>query len=116
MREKGWGRIINLTSVVGQRGIAGTCAYAASKAGIEALTRTIAVENATKGITANCLALGYFETGMINTIPEPLQDKIRGSIPMGRFGTVLELEHAVRFLIDADYVTGATINVNGGLA
>lgn len=115
MRQQGFGRIINLTSVVGHQGIPGTCAYAASKAGVEAMTRTVAVENAKKGITANCIALGYFDVGMINTISEPLQDTIRGTIPVGRFGIAEELEQVIRFLIDADYVTGTTIHLNGGL-
>ena len=115
MRKQGWGRIINLTSIVGHQGIPGTSAYAASKAGVEAMTRTIAAENAKKGITANCISLGYFDVGMINTIPEPLQDTIRETIPMGRFGMAHELEQAIRFLIGADYVTGTTLHLNGGL-
>jgi NAD(P)-dependent dehydrogenase (short-subunit alcohol dehydrogenase family) len=115
MRKRGWGRIIFLSSVVGQKGIPGTCAYAASKAGLFALTKTLAVENASKGITVNCLALGYFDVGMIMTIPEHIRMDIRDSIPTGRFGTAQEIEGVVRFLIESDYVNGATININGAL-
>lgn len=115
MREEGWGRIINLCSIVGQNGIPGTSAYAASKAGLEGLTRTLASENAKKGITVNALALGYFNVGMINTIPHGIAEKIKAAIPMGHFGHPRNVAAAIRFLIGADYVTGTTININGGL-
>ena len=115
MRDRGWGRIINLSSVVGSSGVAGTCAYAASKAGILGLTRTLAIENAQRGVTVNALNLGYMQTGMIDTIPDHILELIRFKIPMERFGNYANIESAIRFLIEADYVTGTAINIDGGL-
>ena len=115
MRQQEWGRIINVSSIVGQMGVPGTVAYSASKAGLLGLTRTLAAENATKNITVNALALGYFEVGMINVIKPEVQDQIRAKIPMKRLGHPRNVELAIRFLIESDYVTGAVININGGL-
>lgn len=115
MREQGWGRIINFSSIVGQKGIPGTIAYSASKGGLFGLTRTLAVENATKGITVNALALGYFEVGMINVLKPEMQEQVKATIPMKRFGHPRNIELAIRFLIEADYITGAVLNINGGL-
>lgn len=115
MRTNGWGRIINLTSVVGRAGVPGTAAYAASKAGVEGMTRTLAVENAGKGVTVNCIALGYFDVGMIKSVPGAMRDTIRELIPVKSFGTPDNILYAVNFLVAADYVTGAVIDVNGGL-
>jgi NAD(P)-dependent dehydrogenase (short-subunit alcohol dehydrogenase family) len=114
MREKKYGRIINISSVVGQMGIVGTVAYAASKAGLEGLTRTVATEVAKKNITVNAISLGYFDTGLIASLP--IEDKISiiNKIPIGRLGTSLELGNTVSFLINASYITGQVINVNGG--
>lgn len=115
MRIQHWGRIIFLSSVVGERGVAGTSAYAASKAGLFGLTRALAVENATKDITVNCLALGYFSIGMIEEVPQQIQDELKSTIPMKRFGHPRNIVSAVRFLMEASYVTGSIININGGL-
>jgi NAD(P)-dependent dehydrogenase (short-subunit alcohol dehydrogenase family) len=115
MRAEHWGRIITVSSVVGQMGIPGTAAYASSKAGLFGLTRTLAAENAHEGITANTLALGYFNAGMINVIKPEIQARIREKIPMQRFGEPREFEQAVRFIIDCGYLTGSTISINGGL-
>lgn len=117
MREKGKGRIINISSVVGQTGIPGTSAYAASKAGIEGFTRATAVEVAKRGITINALALGYFDAGIIVEVPHDKLEKILETIPVGRLGRVEEVCHAIGFLCDeaASYITGQTININGGL-
>jgi NAD(P)-dependent dehydrogenase (short-subunit alcohol dehydrogenase family) len=115
MRKQEWGRIINVSSIVGQRGIPGTAAYSASKGGLYSLTRTLAAENATKNITVNALALGYFEVGMINVLKPEVQEQIRATIPMRRFGHPRNVDLAIRFLIEADYVTGAVLNINGGL-
>lgn len=115
MRKEEWGRIINISSIVAQKGIPGTVAYAASKGGLFSLTRTLATENAAKNITVNALALGYFEAGMINVLKPELQEQIRATIPMRRFGHPRNIELAIRFLIDADYITGAVLNINGGL-
>ena len=117
MREAGYGRIINVSSVVGHTGGVGVANYAASKSGLFGLTRSLALEVARYGITANAVAPGYFEVGMITTIPEEYQDKIKAQIPVGRFGRSQEIAHAVGFLASdhAGYVTGATLDVNGGL-
>ena len=115
MRQQKWGRIINISSVVGQIAVPGTVAYSASKSGLFGLTRTLAVENVLKNITVNVLALGYYNTGMINVIPPEIQDKIIASIPMKRFGEPRNIELAIRFLIECDYITGTSININGGL-
>jgi len=115
MRKQAWGRIISVSSIVGQKGIPGTVAYSASKGGLFSLTRTLAAENATRGITVNALALGYFEVGMINVLKPEAQEQIRASIPMKRFGHPRNVELAIRFLVDADYVTGTVLNINGGL-
>jgi len=115
MREAGWGRIINLSSVVGRKGVAGTAAYAASKAGLEGMTRALAIENATRGITVNSLALGYFSVGMISEVPQEIGERIVENIPMKRLGHPSNIDAAIRFLIKADYVTGTTINIDGGL-
>jgi NAD(P)-dependent dehydrogenase (short-subunit alcohol dehydrogenase family) len=114
MQEKGWGRIINLSSVVGRVGVRGTGAYAASKAGVEALTRALAVENVAYGITANSLVLGYMALGMIGNVPVEHLDALLDRIPMGKFGHPDNIVAAVQFLIDADYVTGASIVIDGG--
>jgi NAD(P)-dependent dehydrogenase (short-subunit alcohol dehydrogenase family) len=115
MRNERWGRVINVSSVVGQTGVPGTIAYSSSKAGLFGMTRTVAAENASRGVTANVLALGYFSVGLIETIPPEQRDVIRENIPMKRFGDPAELVRAVRFLIDCDYMTGTTMNINGGL-
>lgn len=115
MRENNWGRIVLVSSVVGQIGVPGTAAYAASKAGLFGLTRTLASENAGKNVTVNTLALGYFDRGMINVISAEGQKQICSTIPMKRLGDPRNIELAVRFLMDADYITGSVININGGL-
>ena len=115
MREENYGRIINLSSVVAQIGVPGTSAYAASKAGLCGLTKSIAVENAKKGITINTLNLGYFNIGMINDVPKDFQKAIKEKIPSGNFGDPENIFKAVKFLIEADYVNGTSIDINGGL-
>jgi acetoacetyl-CoA reductase/3-oxoacyl-[acyl-carrier protein] reductase len=115
MRKQEWGRIINISSIVGQIGIPGTVAYSASKGGPFSLTRTLAAENAAKNITVNALALGYFDVGMIGVIPPERREAIRAAIPMQRLGNPRNLELAVRFLVDCDYITGAIMDINGGL-
>jgi 3-oxoacyl-[acyl-carrier protein] reductase len=117
MREQQWGRIINISSVVAQTGMPGTVAYAASKAGLVGMTKTLARETAHKGITVNCLALGYFRVGLIASLSPEVRDEILSQIPVGRLGEPEELVHAVRFLCDerAAYITGQVLNINGGL-
>lgn len=114
MRMQEWGRVIYISSVVGQTGIPGTCAYSASKAGLFGLTRTVAAENVLKNITVNTISLGYFNVGIIDTLNPDMQEQIKEKIPMRRFGRPENFEMAIRFLIDCDYITGSILNINGG--
>jgi len=116
MVEQKYGRIINISSFVGQAGNFGQTNYAASKGGIIAFTKSAAQELAKYNITINALAPGFTQTDMLAQVPENVQEKILAKIPMGRFGTAEEIAKAVLFLAaDADYITGQQINVNGGI-
>jgi NAD(P)-dependent dehydrogenase (short-subunit alcohol dehydrogenase family) len=115
MREKGYGRIINFASVVPQKGVPGTSAYSASKAGLWGLTKSIASENAKKGITINTLNLGYYDIGMITEVPEEILQGIIKSIPVQKLGNPENIYNAINFLISSDYITGTSIDINGGL-
>jgi acetoacetyl-CoA reductase len=116
MIEQKYGRIINLSSYVGQAGNFGQANYAASKGGIIAFTKTAAIELAKYNITVNSLAPGFTLTDMLSKVAETVQDQIKAKIPMGRFGLPEEMAKAVLFLAaDADYITGQQINVNGGV-
>jgi 3-oxoacyl-[acyl-carrier protein] reductase len=112
-----WGRIVNLSSVVGLVGNAGQANYAASKAGIIGFTKSVAREVAQRGITANAVAPGYVETELTGSLPEKVKDQIREQIPMGRFGGAEEVAEVVAFLAGegAGYLTGQTIAVDGGM-
>lgn len=117
MREQKFGRIINVSSIVGQTGVFGASNYAASKAGLIGFTKAIAKEVALKGITINCVALGYIEAGMNLRLSEQLREQIRDTIPMKRFGTPKEVSEVILFLCskEASYITGQVIGINGGL-
>lgn len=115
MRAKGFGRIVNFSSVVPQIGTPGTISYASSKSALWGLTKVVANENATKGITCNCLNLGYFDLGMISEIPSELLEKIIETIPMKKLGGAINIYNAIEFLINSDYITGTDININGGI-
>ncbi len=115
MREQNYGRIINFSSVLAQRGVVGTSAYAASKAALWGMSKSIAAENAGKNITINNLNLGYFNLGMVEQVPEEVQAEIKKNIPQGDFGDRENIYKAVEFLINADYVNGTSIDINGGL-
>ena len=112
-----WGRIVNVSSVVGLVGNAGQANYAASKAGIIGFTKSVAREVAQRGITANVVAPGYVETELTGSLPENVKDQIRAQVPNGRFGEPGEIASAVAFLVseDAGYVTGQTLAVDGGM-
>jgi len=114
IREQ-WGRIITVSSVVTRLGVAGTSAYAASKAGVVGFTRTLATEYARFNVTANCLMLGYFDTGLIDRVPERERAALLERIPLRRLGDVDDIARAVSYLIDAGYVTGTTLEITGGL-
>jgi 3-oxoacyl-[acyl-carrier protein] reductase len=116
LRER-YGRIVNLTSVVGQTGNAGQSAYAAAKAGVIGFTKAMARELASRGITVNAVAPGFIDTEMTAKLSSKVQEEYLRSIPLGRFGSCEEVAAAVCFLAGpgADYITGQVINVNGGL-
>jgi 3-oxoacyl-[acyl-carrier protein] reductase len=117
MREKGDGRIINVSSVVASTGVAGASHYAAAKAGILGFTKSIALELAAKKITANTVSLGYFQYGLIDHVSAELQLAIKEKIPLKRFGTAAEIGGAFEFLLGPQgaYTTGQNIHINGGL-
>jgi 3-oxoacyl-[acyl-carrier protein] reductase len=112
-----WGRIVNVSSVVGLVGNAGQANYAASKAGIIGLTKSVAREVAQRGITANAVAPGYVETELTGSLPENVKEAIRTQVPIGRFGEAGEVAEVVAFLVGeaAGYITGQTIAVDGGM-
>ncbi len=116
MRQK-WGRIINITSVVGHTGNPGQSIYTATKAAINAFTKTIAMELAPVGILCNCVAPGFIETEMTAQLTETTKEFILAKIPMKRMGSVMEVAEAVAFLASekSSYITGSTIHVNGGM-
>jgi len=117
MLQQGWGRVVNITSVIGQIGNFGQANYAASKAGVAAMTKSLAKELAAKGITINAVAPGFIETEMVSGIPEKVRQKLLGQIPMGRFGKADEVSRACVYLCSSDggYITGAELSINGGL-
>lgn len=117
MRANHFGRIINITSVVAQTGFVGTSAYAASKAGLIGLTKTLSKELAKFNIAVNAIALGYFNTGMIDDVPEEMQVKLLEQVPVNQLGEPLLLAKMIDFLIsdEANFITGQTLNLNGGL-
>jgi acetoacetyl-CoA reductase len=116
MMNQKFGRIINISSLVGQAGAFGQANYSASKGGIIAFTKTLALELARHNITANVVAPGYTSTDMVATIPEDVAAKIKSSIPLGRFAEPEEVAQAAVFLAaDGDYITGQELNINGGV-
>lgn len=117
MMRKRSGRIINLASVVGYTGNGGQCMYATTKAGITGFTKSIAVDLAPFGITANCIAPGFIKTDMTDALPEAAREAILAKIPLKRLGAPEDIAAAVKFLAsdEASYITGSTIHVNGGM-
>lgn len=118
MMKRRFGRIVNITSVVGVTGNAGQVNYAASKAGLIGFSKSLAQELASRGITVNCLAPGFIATPMTDALTDAQKEAINGQIPMGRMGTADEIAAGVLYLTstEAAYVTGATLHINGGMS
>jgi 3-oxoacyl-[acyl-carrier protein] reductase len=116
MKARG-GRIVNITSVVGSAGNPGQVNYAAAKAGVAGMTRALAREIGSRGITVNCVAPGFIDTDMTKGLPEEQQTALKAQIPLGRLGSPEDIAHAVAFLASphAGYITGTTLHVNGGM-
>jgi acetoacetyl-CoA reductase len=115
MRERGFGRIINIASINGQKGQIGQVNYSAAKSGVIGFTKALAQEGAAKGITVNCVAPGYIATDMVSAMPPEALAKVKAVIPVGRLGESEEVARAVVFLVqDAGFINGATLTINGG--
>jgi acetoacetyl-CoA reductase len=116
MRQRGFGRIVNIGSINGQAGQYGQVNYAAAKSGIHGFTKALAQEGAARGITVNAVAPGYVDTEMVRAVPPDVLEKIVARIPVGRLGKAEDIARAVLFLVadDAGFITGSTLSVNGG--
>ena len=116
MRERGFGRIVNIGSINGQAGQYGQVNYAAAKSGIHGFTKALGQEGAAKGITVNAIAPGYIDTEMVRSVPPNVLEKIVAKIPVGRLGQASEIARGVLFLVadEAGFVTGSTLSINGG--
>ncbi len=116
MRDRGWGRIVNIGSINGQGGQYGQVNYAAAKSGIHGFTKALAQEGARAGVTVNALAPGYIDTDMVAAVPEDVLAKIVAKVPVGRLGQAEEIARGVAFLCSehAGFVTGSTLSINGG--
>jgi acetoacetyl-CoA reductase len=116
MRERNFGRIVNIGSVNGQAGQYGQVNYAAAKSGIHGFTKALAQEGAAKGITVNAIAPGYIDTDMVRAVPANVLEKIIGKVPVGRLGKASEIARGVLFLVsdDGGFITGSTLSINGG--
>ena len=115
MIEDGWGRVIHVSSIAGMKGVPGTIAYSTAKTGLLGMSKVLANEYARFGVTSNVLILGYFNTGLIDTLSEKSRQKILESIPSKRLGAPSNIVNAVDFLIKSEYVNGSTVNIDGGI-
>lgn len=116
MYKKQFGRIINFSSIVAQKGVVGTSAYAASKSALWGMTKTIATENGQRNITINNINLGYINAGMtLNDVPDKLREQILEQIPSKKLGDLEDVYKTVKYLIDTEYINGTSIDLNGGL-
>ncbi|MEP0563530.1 MAG: 3-oxoacyl-ACP reductase FabG, partial [Paracoccaceae bacterium] len=118
MMKARWGRIVNITSIVGATGNPGQANYAASKAGLVGMSKSLAYEVASRGITVNCIAPGFITTAMTDKLTDDQKAGILSQVPAGRMGEVGDIAAAVRYLAssEAGYITGATLHINGGMA
>ncbi len=116
MKERGWGRIVNIGSINGQAGQYGQVNYAAAKSGIHGFTKALAQEGARAGVTVNAIAPGYIDTDMVAAVPPPVLEKIVAKIPVGRLGQASEIARGVAFLCSDEgaFITGSTLSINGG--
>jgi NAD(P)-dependent dehydrogenase (short-subunit alcohol dehydrogenase family) len=114
MRAKGSGRVISISSVVAHKPSFGTSAYSASKSAVEGYMRGVAIDLAQKGITANTIAYGYMNAGMLHDVPEELLAQVKTTIPMDAFGRPEQIVEAISYLLGSEYTTGQTLHVNGG--
>ena len=115
MISEKWGRVIHVSSVTGMRGIPGTIAYSASKTGLIGMSKVLANEYARFGITSNVMILGYFNTGLIETLSEQMRSKIIGSIPSRQLGDPQNIVNAIDFIMKSEYVNGSAISLDGGI-
>jgi acetoacetyl-CoA reductase len=117
MIGRGFGRIVNISSIIGETGNIGQANYAASKAGLSGLTKSLALETARKGLTVNCVAPGFIDTEMVAAVSPEVLERVVAAIPMQRLGRPEEIAHAVKFLLQdsAGYITGSVLAVNGGM-
>ena len=118
MIKNRWGRIVNITSIIAHTGNVGQANYSASKAGLVAMSKSVAQELARRNITVNCISPGFIETDMTSVLSDDQQKAILSKIPMGKIGTPLDVANCVKFLVSeqSNYITGQTIHINGGLA
>jgi NAD(P)-dependent dehydrogenase (short-subunit alcohol dehydrogenase family) len=115
MMAQSWGRIIHISSYVADNGVPGTLTYSASKSALRGLSNVLSKEYSRFGITSNILQLGYFEDGLINSISREKAAEIKKKVPSKKFGNVVNIFNAIKFIIDSDYVTGSTICIDGGI-
>lgn len=114
MRARGFGRVIGISSVVAHKPSFGTSAYAASKSALEGYLRGVALDGVSKGVTANTIAYGYMEAGMLYDVPQAMLDEVLQGIPAGKFGRPEPIADLIHTLVEADYMTGQTLHINGG--
>jgi NAD(P)-dependent dehydrogenase (short-subunit alcohol dehydrogenase family) len=115
MRERNFGRVILISSVLSNRVVFGTALYTATKVFVDSLVRSASSENIQKGITCNSIQLGYFDGGMAHRLPEKIAEKIKDTIPLKRWGSIDELYSTVEYLIGTEYITGQNLEISGGL-
>ncbi|MGB8339331.1 MAG: SDR family oxidoreductase [Burkholderiales bacterium] len=117
MLERGWGRIVNISSINAQKGQFGRANYSAAKAGMHGFTKAVAREGATKGVTVNTISPGYIDTAMVAKVSNEIRQQIIAQVPIGRLGTPTDVARTVVFLTDeeAGYITGADLSIDGGL-
>lgn len=115
MRKNEFGRIILMSSVVANKPVMGAGIYGACKSFMDGIAQSVALENASKNITCNSIQLGYFDAGLLYTVPEPIRESIKSTIPLKRWGKVEELHKLIELLIETDYITGTNQKINGGL-